>query len=115
MSTGQDLIAAAKTRIREIAPKDAAAKHGSAVFLDVREPQESNLGTIPGAMICPRGMLEVKVESLVAKDAEIVIYCAGGNRSALAADTMQQMGYTNVVSLAGGFRDWAMSGGAVDD
>jgi rhodanese-related sulfurtransferase len=116
MPSGSDLISAAKSRIREISPKDAAAKHGSAVFLDVREPQESNLGTIPGAVLCPRGMLEVKVEGLLAaRDAEIVVYCAGGGRSALAADTLQQMGYTNVVSLAGGFRDWAMSGGAVDD
>lgn len=84
-------------------------------FLDVREPQEYNLGRLPGAVHVPRGMLEVKVEALIARDANIVVYCAGGGRSALAADTLHQMGYTNVSSLQGGFRDWAMSGGVVDE
>jgi rhodanese-related sulfurtransferase len=60
-------------------------------------------------------MLEVKVEALVALDANVIVYCAGGARSALAAETLHQMGYTSVSSLQGGFRDWAMGGGAVEE
>jgi rhodanese-related sulfurtransferase len=60
-------------------------------------------------------MIEVKIETLIAREAKVVCYCAGGGRSALAADTLRQMGYTNVSSLQGGFRDWAMSGGAVEE
>jgi rhodanese-related sulfurtransferase len=115
--TGADLIADAKTRIVEIAP-DQATKllaAGDATFLDVREPQEYNLGRLPGAVHVPRGMLEVKVESMISRDANIIVYCAAGARSALAADTLYKMGYTNVSSLRGGFRDWAMGGGAVEE
>ena len=115
--TGADLIADAKTRIVEIAPDQAkkVLTAGGGTFLDVREPQEYNLGHLPGAIHVPRGLLEVKVESLISRDANVVVYCAGGGRSALAAETLHQMGYTNVSSLQGGFRDWAMSGGAVDE
>ena len=115
--TGADLISDAKSRIVEIAPDQAkkVLAAGGATFLDVREPQEYNLGRLPGAVHVPRGMLEVKVESLIPLDANIVVYCAAGARSALAADTLHQMGYTNVSSLQGGFRDWAMSGGVVEE
>jgi rhodanese-related sulfurtransferase len=115
--TGADLIADAKARIVEVAP-DQAQKllaGGGVTFLDVREPQEYNLGHVPGAVHVPRGMLEVKVEALIAHDAKVVVYCAAGARSALAADTLQQMGYTNVSSLQDGFRGWAGSGGAVEE
>ena len=116
MKSGTDLINDAKARIRQIDTKEALATHarGGAVFLDVRDLQEVNLGRIPGAVHISRGNLETKVEAVVPRDAEVVIYCASGNRSAFAADTMQQMGYTNVCSLAGGFRGWAEAGGDVD-
>ena len=113
--TGADLINEAKGRVREISPQEAQGKlGGDAVFLDVREPNEWNLGHVPGAAHVPRGMLESKIEQQLPRDREIVVYCAAGNRSALAADTLQQMGYANVTSLAGGWRDWVQSGGAVE-
>ena len=115
--SGMDLINDAKTRIREVTPaevREMRARGESAVYLDVREPNEWNLGHLPGAMHIPRGTLETKVEAVVPRDRKVVIYCAGGNRSALAADTMQQMGYTDVVSMSGGFTGWAQSGGDVE-
>jgi sulfur-carrier protein adenylyltransferase/sulfurtransferase len=116
MKTGTDLMNEAKTRIREIDSKEALAIHarGGAVFFDVRDLHEVNLGRIPGAVHISRGNIETKVEAIIPRDAEVVIYCASGNRSVFAADTMQQMGYSNVCSLAGGFRGWAEAGGDVD-
>ena len=115
--SGMDLINEAKTRIREVTPaqvKEMRARGENAVYLDVREPNEWNLGHLPGAMHIPRGTLETKVEAVLPRDRRIVIYCAGGNRSALAADTLQQMGYQDVVSMSGGFTGWAQSGGDVE-
>jgi rhodanese-related sulfurtransferase len=117
MKTGSDLIAEAKTRIREISVHDMKAMlaaGANAVYLDVREPQEWNLGHVPTAMHIPRGILEGRVEAAIPRDAKVVIYCAAGNRSALAADTMQQMGYADVVSVAGGWRDWVAADGPVE-
>jgi len=115
--TGADLIAEAKQRITEISPADAIARHTTdgVVFLDVREPNEWNLGHVPGALHIPRGQLEGKVEGQIDRGKTVVIYCASGNRSALAAETMQQMGYPNVSSLKDGFRGWAESGGDIED
>ena len=115
--SGADLIKEAKTRIREVTPqqvKEMRAQGEDAVYLDVREPNEWNLGHLPGATHMPRGILETKVEAAVPRDRKVVIYCAGGNRSALAADTLQQMGYGDVVSMSGGFTAWAQSGGDVE-
>lgn len=116
MKSGTDLINEAKARIREVTATDALATHakGGATFLDVRDLQEVNLGRIPGAVHISRGNLEHKVEAIVPRDTPLVVYCGGGGRSALAADTLRQLGYTNVSSLAGGFRGWAESGGEID-
>jgi len=116
MKSGTDLINEAKARIRQIDTAEALALHkrGGVTFLDVRDLQEVNLGGIPNAVHISRGNLETKIEAVVPRDAEVVIYCASGNRSAFAAETMQQMGYTNVCSLAGGFRGWAEAGGEID-
>lgn len=116
MKSGTDLINESKARIKQVDAAQAQALHakGGVVFLDVRDQPEVNLGRIPGAVHISRGNLETKVEAVVPRDAEVVIYCASGNRSALAADVMQQMGYTNVASLAGGIRGWAESGGDID-
>jgi rhodanese-related sulfurtransferase len=114
--TYRDLVAEAKTRIREISPAESIALHNSAdgtMFIDVREPNEWNLGYIPGARHIPRGNLESNIERCAERDQRIVLYCASGNRTALAADTLQQMGYSNVQSLAGGFRGWVEAGGEV--
>jgi muramoyltetrapeptide carboxypeptidase len=115
--SGADLIAEAKQRITELSPDEARERQerdASLVFLDVREPNEWNLGHVPGAVHIPRGMMETKIEQAVPRDREVVIYCASGNRSALAADTLRQMGYEKVSSMAGGWRDWVQSGGAVE-
>jgi rhodanese-related sulfurtransferase len=80
----------------------------------VREPNEYNLGRLPQAMHIPRGTLETSIEQRVPRDRKVVIYCASGNRSALAADTMREMGYEDVASMSGGFRGWAESGGEIE-
>ncbi len=115
--TGADLVEEARTRIREISAADVKAmieRGDPAVYLDVREPNEWNLGHLPKAVHIPRGNLESKVEALVPRDAKVVVYCARANRSVLAADTMQVMGYTNVASLAGGWGDWMAVDGPVE-
>ncbi|HET8771378.1 MAG TPA: rhodanese-like domain-containing protein [Gemmatimonadaceae bacterium] len=115
--SGTDLINEAKQRIREVSAADVKRALDSGkkpVLLDVREPNETNLGRIPGAIVIPRGTMEGKIEAAVPRDAELVVYCAGGNRSALAADTLQQMGYTNVASMAGGWGAWVSAGGPVE-
>jgi rhodanese-related sulfurtransferase len=83
-------------------------------LLDVRDMNEVNLGKIPGTLHISRGNLETKVEAQIPRDAHVVIYCASGNRSAFAAETMAQMGYSNVASMAGGFRGWAEAGGDIE-
>lgn len=112
-----DLVNEAKQRIREVTPRQVQEMQDTkadVLYLDVREPNEWNLGHVPGAIHIPRGILESRVEQVVPRDREVVIYCAGGNRSALAADTMQQMGYERVSSMSGGWRDWVGSGGPVE-
>lgn len=116
--SGADLIQEAKQRVREVTPKDVRemqARHEPLVLLDVRDQNEVNLGRIPGAVHISRGTLEGKVEGVIPRDANVVIYCASGNRSALAAVTMQEMGYGKVASMSGGFRDWAATGGPIED
>ncbi len=117
IKSGADLIAEAKTRIREISAAELLKSLGgpqAPVLLDVREPNETNLGRIPGAIVIPRGTMETKVEAVIPRNANLVIYCAGGNRSALAADTLQQMGYQTVASLAGGWGAWMGVNGPVE-
>jgi len=116
MKSGTDLINDAKSRITEISAGEAldAQRTGGITFLDVRDQQEVNLGKVPGAVHISRGTLETKIEGAISRDAAIVVYCASGNRSALVADTMQQMGYLKVRSLSGGFRAWAEAGGDID-
>ena len=116
--TGQDLIDEAKQQIDEVTPeqvRDMQARNESVVYLDVREPNEWNLGRMPQAIHLPRGNLEGKVEGMIDRNQKVVVYCARGNRSALAALTMKQMGYQNVVSMARGFLGWADIGGEVVD
>lgn len=116
MKSGTELIDDAKARITEVTASDALHLHAAhgATFLDVRDQQEVNLGRIPGAIHISRGTLETKAEGALPRDARVVVYCGSGNRSALAADTLQQMGYGDVRSLAGGFRAWAEAGGDID-
>lgn len=117
IKTGADLIAEAKNRIRQVSIEDVKRfleGPDKPLLLDVREPQETNLGRLPGAVVIPRGTMETKIEAVAPRDAFVVIYCASGNRSALAADTLQQMGYHNVASMMDGFNGWVVSGGPVE-
>ena len=116
--TGTDLVAEAKERIKEVTPREVLEmvnQNANVVYLDVREPNEWNLGRLPNAMHIPRGNLESNIEARVGREETIVIYCARGNRSALAADTLQQMGYENVSSMADGWGGWIAVGGPVED
>ncbi len=108
----QELVAKAKKVISEIEPIDLEARLGSDIALiDIREPDEFEQGAIPGAKLIPRGLLESSILNAVPDpDAEVVLYCAGGARSALAARTLQEMGYRRVHSLAGGFGRWKAEG-----
>ncbi len=107
MPSFRELLAQTKARITEIQPEEAEGKLGQATFLDVREQDEFDAGAIPGAIFIPRGHLESQVESKIPdKDTPIVIYCAAGNRSAFAAKTLEELGYTNVASMSGGFGQW---------
>ena len=100
----------AKTRIRECTVADVKARldRGEKLtIVDVREDHEWNEGRIPGAIHLGRGILERDAEERFPdKGAELVLYCGGGFRSALAADNLQKMGFTNVLSMDGGIRDW---------
>jgi molybdopterin/thiamine biosynthesis adenylyltransferase/rhodanese-related sulfurtransferase len=114
MPNYRDLLARAKSGIREVDTQGAAAlveARPAPVVLDVREADEYEQGALPGAIHIPRGFLESQVESRIAdRDAPLVVYCAGGNRSAFAAKTLGELGYTNVVSMAGGFNKWKNEG-----
>jgi molybdopterin/thiamine biosynthesis adenylyltransferase/rhodanese-related sulfurtransferase len=107
----RDLLNEAKAQIREVEPAEAETRLGDALFLDVREPDEYEQGALPAAIHIPRGHLESQVEGrLTDKAAPVVIYCAGGTRSAFAAKTLQELGYADVVSMAGGFNRWKDEG-----
>ncbi len=111
MASFRELLSQAKEAIVEIDPAHAEALGDQALFLDVREADEYAQGAVPGAVHLPRGMLELQVEGRVpAKEHKIVVYCAGGTRSALAAQALGQLGYTDVASMAGGFNKWKDEG-----
>ncbi len=114
MKTAHDLVAAAKSRVHEIPLEQAEqALRAADVLIDVRETDEYQAGHIPGAIHASRGMLEFKLSSapqLNARDLKFVLYCKTSGRAALAACAMQDMGYLNVQSLAGGFDAWVAAG-----
>ena len=115
MPSFRDLLRETRGRIREVDTAGAADEVASpgTVVLDVREPDEYDQGALPGAIHIPRGHLESQVEGRIADhDAHIVVYCAGGARSAFAAETLGQLGYKDVVSMAGGFNKWKDEGRA---
>src|ERR1700680_4294259 len=107
------MLAEAKAAIREVEPAEAEQEiaAGNTVVLDVREPDEYEQGALPGAVHIPRGTLETSVEGRIPdKSSHVVVYCAGGTRSAFAAQTMQELGYTDVASVIGGFNRWKDEG-----
>jgi molybdopterin/thiamine biosynthesis adenylyltransferase/rhodanese-related sulfurtransferase len=112
MATFRDLLAAAKSEIVEVDPAAAAdAIAAGALVLDVREPDEYDEGALAGAIHIPRGHLEAQIENRIPdKTVPVVVYCAGGVRSAFAARTLQELGYEQPVSMIGGFGRWKDEG-----
>ena len=123
-SAGQ-IVAEARQTIPEVTVAQAKEEldQGQIGLLDVREPSEWDKGHIPGAVLAPRGMLEwyadpttpyAKPEITTKQDSRIIVQCASGGRSLLAAETLKSMGYTNVVNMAGGFNEWSKQGFPVE-
>jgi molybdopterin/thiamine biosynthesis adenylyltransferase/rhodanese-related sulfurtransferase len=112
--SARDYLAATKQQIREETAQEAAerlAAEPRPVLLDVRERDEYEQGFIPGAVHIPRGNLESRIEANVPeRGTPVIVYCASGARSAYAAKTLGELGYTDVVSLAGGFSGWKQNG-----
>jgi rhodanese-related sulfurtransferase len=118
--TAAQLVSDAKASIENLSVDQVAAEmsSGSRLLVDLREPDErAQTGTIPGATIAPRGMLEFYADPSSAyhraefdPEQRTILYCASGGRSALAAQALKQLGYTNVAHLEGGIKAWAASG-----
>ena len=109
----EKLVNEAKRHVSEISPRKAAeaAKEGGALIIDVRDPDESKASHVPHAKTISRGTLEIEIEELAPDiSTPIICYCGGGGRSALSAQSLQRMGYTNVKSIAGGFKAWQAEG-----
>ncbi len=116
-----DLVAAARQRIREVAPAEFHTVPDDAVVIDVREPAEFEAGHLPGAINIPRGVLEFQVDAhpavadatapaLSHRDRPVVVYCLSGGRAALSADSLRQLGFSDVRSIAGGLNGWREAG-----
>jgi rhodanese-related sulfurtransferase len=115
--TTQEMLAEAKENIQEISVAEAKKEFdsGKAIFLDVREPAEYEKGHVPKAKNLPRGLLEFKIAKAVPdKSARIITYCKSGGRSCFATDTACCLGYTNVASMAGGWKAWVKAGYPVE-
>jgi rhodanese-related sulfurtransferase len=109
----EKLVADAKKNIKEISPQRVAAKSqsGDAVIVDVREKDEWDEEHIPGAIHISRGTIELDIEEKIPDLTQTIItHCGGGGRSALAAESLEKMGYKNVRSMAGGFKAWKAAG-----
>jgi rhodanese-related sulfurtransferase len=112
-----NLVNDAKARIRELTVTETQQRmriNPQVRLIDVREDNEWQAGHAVGAIHLGKGIIERDIETVVTeKDDELILYCGGGYRSALAADALQRMGYTNVFSMAGGWRAWKEAGGEI--
>ena len=110
--TFNDLLREARSQIREVTPQEVdALPRGAAVLVDVREESEWERGYLPGAVHISRGYVEQAIEAEVPdRDRQVILYCAGGVRSLFAAQSLVQLGYTNVASMSGGFQSWKSLG-----
>jgi rhodanese-related sulfurtransferase len=113
------LVNDAKGRIREVTvdeTKERMKANDAVRLIDVREDNEWQLGRAAASVHLAKGIIERDIEATVPdKNSEVILYCGGGFRSALAADVLQQMGYTNVFSMAGGWKAWKDSGAPIED
>ena len=112
------LVNDSKSRIKEVSvaqTQDRMRENPEAKVIDVREDKEWEAGHAAGAIHLGKGIIERDIEATVPdKDTELILYCGGGFRSALAADVLQTMGYTNVYSMAGGWKAWKEDGGPTE-
>jgi rhodanese-related sulfurtransferase len=120
--SASQIVAEARQTVAELTVaqvKEELEQGQAGLVLDVREPAEWEKGHIPGVLLAPRGMLEwyadsttpyAKPELTARREARIIVTCASGGRSMLAAQTLKSMGYTNVVNMAGGFNEWSKQG-----
>lgn len=109
-TTFRELLSAVKQEIREVSVEEVRRlldARSPVKLIDVREADEHAAGRLPGAIHIPRGYLELRIEERAGRDEELILYCAGGTRSALAARTLREMGYERVASLAGGYNRWS--------
>ena len=108
----------AKSRVREVSVEETQSRmkeNAGAKLIDVREDNEWEAAHAAGAIHLGKGIIERDIETAVPhKDTELILYCGGGYRSALAADVLQRMGYTNVFSMAGGWKAWKDSGAKIE-
>ena len=107
--TPHELVVEAKSQIKEVSTAEALGLLGRRVVLDVREPDEYAAGHLPGAINIPRGILEFKigmVPELARSNSSILLYCRTSGRAALSAVQLQRIGYTDVISMGGGFEAW---------
>jgi len=113
------LVNDAKSRIREVSVEETRERMVSnkgARLIDVREDHEWQAGHAAGAEHLGKGIIERDIETKVPdKSTELILYCGGGYRSALAADALQNMGYTNVYSMAGGWKAWKEAGAPIEE
>lgn len=108
-ATYRDLLSSVKKDVREITVdevKKLLDQHAPMKLIDVRESDEYAQGRLPGAVSVPRGFLEMRIEEKAKRDEPVILYCAGGTRSAFAARSLQELGYANVKSMAGGYNRW---------
>src|SRR5438128_12511834 len=112
------IVDAAKSRIKEVTvaeTRDRLATNPDAKLIDVREDNEWNTAHAAGAIHLGKGIIERDIETTVSdKSTELILYCGGGYRSALAADVLQNMGFTKVFSMAGGWKAWKESGAPIE-
>jgi rhodanese-related sulfurtransferase len=109
------LVNAAKEAVKEITIDEYLQNHKSVTIIDVREDDEWERGHLPNATHLGKGIIERDIETRFPnKDTQLILYCGGGFRSALAAHSIQKMGYRNVLSLAGGVRAWIEGGRSLD-
>lgn len=109
--TAPDLVAQVKPLITEVSPEETKKllQDNDVILIDIREESEVEQGSITGAKLIPRGVLEFKISELDIPDspeAKVILYCRSGGRSALAASSLQNMGFKNVMSMSGGYEAW---------
>ena len=113
-----NIVNDAKTRVREVSVAETQQRmreNKDAILIDVREDKEWDAAHAAGAIHLGKGIIERDIERTVPdKDTELILYCGGGYRSALASDALQKMGYTNVFSMAGGWKAWQESGSEIE-